>query len=91
MVPSCINDTSLADGVAAVLPSRDKQGRHIILLRPGNMSQLFRSLSVAEKFFCGLNLHIGTIHLPVGYTEDPFPYSHNALKHVVHIKLIYSV
>ena len=52
------------------------------------MSQLFRSLSVAEKFFCGLNLHIGTIHLPVGYTEDPFQYSHNALKHVVHIKLI---
>ena len=35
MLPSYVKDKMLADGVITVLPSRDKQGRHILLARPG--------------------------------------------------------
>ena len=35
MLPSCMKDGALKDGIVITLPSRDKEGRRIMLLRAG--------------------------------------------------------
>ena len=58
MLPSYVKDKTLADGVITVLPSRDKQGRHILLARPGTLVSSYTfNTSVLVK------LTVSMIHL----------------------------